>query len=536
MARALRKASAEKTSKPLGAGTVRNLIVVLGDQLDLESRALSGGDPEKDLVLMSEVEEEIERVPSHKLRIAFFLSAMRHFRDVLIARGWRVKYRALSTDREKPGGPKSLADALETTVREVRPASVILVEPGDYRIKVALTEVGTRCGVPVEFLDDSHFLATVEEVGKWSKSGRGFLLETFYRAMRRRMNVLVDENGNPQGGVWNFDSDNRAAFGREGPRDLKSRTSFAADTVTQEVLTLVEKRYPNHPGTIKQWTLPVEREGALVWLEEFVRDDLPRFGKWQDAMWTGEGFLYHSRLSVFLNVKLLNPREVISAAIGALERGDVSLGDVEGFVRQILGWREYMRGIYWREMPGYADLNYFEATDEPPPFFWNGETDMACLKDAIGSVVRHAYAHHIQRLMVIGLYSQLAGIHPYQFHEWHMAMYLDAVDWVSLPNTLGMSQYGDGGIVATKPYCASGNYINRMSNSCKTCRFDPTKSTGQRACPFTSLYWRFLWKHRPKLIRNGRMSFQMRNLERKSSGEIIAIRKAAEDHLETWKR
>jgi deoxyribodipyrimidine photolyase-related protein len=290
----------------------------------------------------------------------------------------------------------------------------------------------------------------------------------------------------------------------------------------------VQERWPDHPGTLEGFAEAVTPEQAREALADFIRERLPSFGDHQDALWEGEPFLYHSRLSAALNLKLLDPRDCIEAAEDAWRAGEAPLNAVEGFVRQILGWREYVRGIYWHFMPDYASRNALECDDvDVPGFYWTGETRMACVADALRNVLEHGYAHHIQRLMVLGLFAQLLGVHPYRFHEWHMALYLDAVDWVSLPNTLGMSQYGDGGLVGTKPYCASGRYIQRMGNHCGGCRYDPGTAVGEEACPFTTLYWDFLARHRERLDGNRRMKFQLANLDRKDPDELSRIQERA---------
>jgi deoxyribodipyrimidine photolyase-related protein len=335
--------------------------------------------------------------------------------------------------------------------------------------------------------------------------------------------------GEPAGGSWNYDGDNRESFGADGPGEVPAPPWFPPDEITREVLELVDSRWGEHPGTLEGFGEPVTPEQAREALTAFVRDRLPRFGRHQDALWEGEPFLYHSRLSAALNLKLLDPRDCIEAAEVAWRAGEAPLNAVEGFVRQILGWREYVRGIYWHFMPEYASMNALDCAEDVdvPTFYWSGVTRMACVADALRNVLDHGYAHHIQRLMVLGLFAQLVGVHPYRFHEWHMALYLDAVDWVSLPNTLGMSQYGDGGLVGTKPYCASGRYIQRMGNHCAGCRYDPAAAVGEEACPFTTLYWDFLARHRDRLEDNRRMNFQLANLDRKDPDELSAIRERA---------
>jgi len=392
-----------------------------------------------------------------------------------------------------------------------------------------LQETADDLDIPLELLKDRHFYATPEDFEKWADGKKSLLLENFYRHMRKTHKVLMADNGKPVGGEWNFDKDNRESFGKKGP-DTEPLPVFNPDKTTKEVIKLVEERFADHPGSLDHFDLPVTRDDAQKALKSFIDHRLPDFGTHQDAMWNDEHFLNHSRLSPMINVKLLNPREVIAAAVKAYENGKAPINSVEGFVRQVIGWREYIRGIYWLKMPDYAEMNFFETDEELPQFFWDGETDMACARDAMQNVIRHGYAHHIQRLMVLGLFSQIYGADPYKFHEWHMAMYLDAIDWVSLPNTLGMSQFGDGGIVGTKPYCASGNYINKMGNYCKGCRYKYNQATGEDACPFTTFYWDFLARNEDKLKDNRRMVFQMKNLEKKrNTGDLEAIQDHAEE-------
>jgi deoxyribodipyrimidine photolyase-related protein len=318
----------------------------------------------------------------------------------------------------------------------------------------------------------------------------------------------------PVGDQWNFDAENRGNFGKTGPGVLPAPSRFMPDAITQEVIHLVQQRFAHHPGSLDSFGWPVTRIQALAALEEFITHRLPCFGLYQDAMWEGEVWLYHSHLSSALNLKLLHPREVLSAAVKAYEDGHAPLEAVEGFVRQVLGWREYVRGIYWMNMPGYLELNTSNAHAHLPHFYWTGQTDMACMRDAIEQTLRHGYAHHIQRLMVTGLYALLLGVAPKEVHQWYLGVYVDAVEWVELPNTLGMSQFADGGLMASKPYVASGKYIDRMSNHCKGCRFNPAESTGDAACPFTTLYWDYLNTHADTLAKNPRMLMQLKNLNR----------------------
>jgi deoxyribodipyrimidine photolyase-related protein len=344
--------------------------------------------------------------------------------------------------------------------------------------------------------------------------------------MRQRHGVLMD-GAQPEGGQWNFDADNREAFGPSGPGPVPPRTVFEPDAITREVMTLVRSRFGTHPGQLDSFAWTVTRAQALQALQRFVAERLPHFGRWQDAMWPGEPWLYHAHLSAALNLKLLNPREVVDAAVAAYRAGAAPLAGVEGFVRQVLGWREYVRGIYWTRMPGYAELNALDAPHDLPGFFWTGHTDMACLRDALGQTLQHGYAHHIQRLMVTGLFALMYGVQPQQVHAWYLAVYVDAVEWVELPNTLGMSQYADGGLMASKPYVATGKYIQRMSPHCKGCRYNPAQRTGDAACPYTTLYWDFLMRHEERLAANPRMALQVKNVARLDGAEKQAIRARA---------
>ncbi len=505
---------------------IRRLALVLGDQLDHRSALFDDFDPAQDRLWMAEVEEEVARPPAHKLRIAFFFSAMRHFRDAQREAGRQVEYHEITDERGH-----GFAEVVRADVERLQPSELAVVEPGDWRVRQSLLGAAAELGLSLKILPDRHFYCSVEEFGDWAEGRKSLVLEMFYRRMRQHEGVLA-EGGEPVGGQWNFDQYNRESFGRKGPGELPRPVKFGADALTSEVLRLVEERFGSHPGRLEKFDLPVTRPDAERMLDDFIAHRLPKFGAYQDAMWREEPLLYHSRLSALLNVKLLDPRDCVDRAFQAWRDGKAPLNSVEGFVRQILGWREFVRGVYWTYMPEYIERNALECEDrDVPPVFWNGETEMECVRRAMRNVLDNAYAHHIQRLMVLGLYAQLLGVHPRRFHDWHMAMYADAIDWVSLPNTLGMSQFGDGGVVGTKPYCASGAYMDRMSDACSSCRFNPKQATGPEACPMTTLYWDFLDRHRRRFAGNRRMVFQIRNLERKKPAEIESIRRAAT----TWR-
>jgi deoxyribodipyrimidine photolyase-related protein len=513
---------------------MRNLILVLGDQLDSNSAALQEIDDD-DAVWMAEVEQEATHVWCHKMRLAFFFSAMRHFRDELLERDLTVHYHQLSPRRKKDRGA-DFATILKKDVKRLRPEKLVVVLPGDYRVQQQLQSAADDLEAPLEIRPDCHFYCSPQEFAEFADGRKSLVLETFYRHMRKKHDVLM-EDGEPTGGTWNFDHENRKSFGSDGPGHITGPHSFRADEITKEVCELVEQRFGEHPGTLDDFDLPVTRAQAKVMLRDFVKRSLPLFGEYEDAMWEDEAFVYHSRLSAPLNVKLLDPRTCVAKAIKAYEQGDAPINSVEGFVRQLIGWREFIRGVYWLYMPDYAETNFLGNDADVPDFFWDGKTDMQCVQESMKHVLKHGYAHHIHRLMVLGNLALLLGVHPKKFHEWHMAMYVDAVDWVSLPNALGMSQHGDGGIVGTKPYVSTGNYINRMSNFCSNCRYDYREATGENACPFTTLYWDFLNRHYKQFKKNHRMSMQMKHVDKKrNSKEINKVRAAADQLKRSWCR
>ncbi len=511
----------------------RHLIIILGDQLDRDSAVFDAFDPEKDAVWMAEAHEELSHVWCHQLRIAYFLSCMRHFREELRERGIFVHYHEIQKTKKDDAG-EGFIDILAKSLRGFTPKKLLMVRPGDWRVKTAFEEFAKKKGLPLQYLHDRHFFISVKEFEEFSRDRKGVVLETFYRWMRKKFDVLMTENGKPTGGAWNYDKENRETYKSAGPGKIKAPRSFQTDRITKEVLALVEKRYGDHPGSLENFDLPVTHSQALDYLRDFIEHRLHDFGTYQDAMWTGEPFLNHSRLSCVLNNKLLDARHAVERVAEAYEDGHAPINSVEGFVRQILGWREFVRGIYWKYMPDYQDMNALSAEEDLPHFYWDGDTDMECIRQSMKQVIDHGYAHHIQRLMVLGLFALNYGVHPRKFHEWHMAMYLDAIDWVSLPNALGMSQYGDGGIIGTKPYCASGNYINRMGNYCRHCRYSHGKATGENACPVTTFYWDFLARNQDHFQDNPRMNFQMKNLEKKDPEELKKIRSRAGELRKEW--
>jgi deoxyribodipyrimidine photolyase-related protein len=509
----------------------RHLVIVLGDQLDRSSAAFDGFDAARDTVWMAEVAEESTHVWTHKARIAVFLAAMRHFRDALLRERIDVDYTELAA-KPRPQEPATLAAALTASLARLTkekdgPEKLVVVEPGEWRVQEALRAAAQAAGLPLETRPDRHFFSSREDFAAHATGRKQLRLEYFYRPLREKFGVLMDD-GEPAGGQWNFDAENRGAFPKTGLGTLPAPVRFTPDAVTRGVLDLVNARFAKHPGSLAHFDWPVTPADAQAALDDFLSHRLPLFGRYQDAIWTGEPWLYHSRLSQAMNMKLLDPRDVVAGAERAWRQGKAPLEAAEGFIRQVIGWREYVRGVYWQFMPEYLDRNALNAAAPLPNLYWTGDTDMQCLRDAVGQTLAYGYAHHIQRLMVTGLFALLFGVAPQRVHEWYLAVYVDAVEWVELPNTLGMSQFADGGVMASKPYCATGAYIDRMSNACKGCRYDPKKASGPDACPFTTLYWDFLARHQKLLAKNQRMTMQLKNVGRKDAADLRAIRRQAE--------
>ena len=487
--------------------SVRHLILILGDQLSPGIQSLRHGDRDLDRVLMVEVQEEATYVRHHKKKIAFLFSAMRHFAKQIQSDGWQVDYVHLN-DAENTG---SFTGEIKRAVDRLAPSRVLVTEPGEWRVRQSILDMSGLQSIPIDMLGDDRYIATHDEFRGWAEGRKQLRMEYFYREMRRKTGLLMDGD-QPEGGKWNYDALNRksAKSGQSMPSPLR----IQPDTITRDVLKLVAGSFPDHFGDLEPFWFCVTRTQALTALDQFIETALPGFGDYQDAMLKDEKFLYHSILSLYINAGLLDPLEVCQRVEMAYRNGDAPLNAAEGFIRQIIGWREYIRGIYWLKMPAYADLNFFGNTRNLPDFYWTADTEMACLQAAISQTREEAYAHHIQRLMLTGNFALLAGIDPRQVHEWYLTVYADAYEWVELPNTLGMSQFGDGGLMSSKPYAASGNYIHKMSDYCRHCRFDVKQKTGDSACPFNPLYWDFLNRNREKLAANPRMAQMYRTWDR----------------------
>ena len=501
------------------------LRVILGDQLSSQLDIVSGADKENDIFLMAEVKTEATYVRHHVKKIAFVFSAMRHYAEALRAAGFRVRYVAL----EDEGNSHSLDGEILRAVESLRPSRVKITEPGEWRLRDTCEALQLALAVPLDFLPDTRFLCSHAEFKDWADRRTELRMEYFYRDMRRRHNVLMEPDGKPVGARWNFDTENR----KPPKAGLKSssRLSFKKDAITLSVIDVVRRCFPDAYGRLEPFHFAVTRRQALRELDHFIANILPGFGDYQDAMVQGEPYLRHSLLAAYMNAGLLYPIEVCRKAETAFRDARAPLNAVEGFIRQILGWREYVRGIYWRFMPGYVELNALNATEPLPWLYWSGETKMNCMRETLAHTYEHAYSHHIQRLMITGNFALLAGISPKAVHEWYLAVYADAYEWVEAPNTIGMALYADGGRLASKPYAASGNYIRRMSNYCDGCAYDPSVAIGDRACPFNALYWNFLARNRHMFSGNARMPYVYSTWDKMGAAKQSALQAQAQMHL-----
>ncbi len=500
-----------------------SLILILGDQLNRNISSLKKANKHEDFILMCEVSAEATYVKHHKKKIALVLSAMRHFSQELTDAGYKVIYIKLDD--------KSNTGSLESEVQRIAKAKkcswVIITHPGEYRVYENLDSL-KNSNLEIQWIEDDRFMCSRNEFADWVKEKKQPRMENFYRYMRQKHNILM-RGKQPEGKKWNFDKDNRKTP-KNGEIPSKPR-KFKPDAITNEILSLVEKNFSDHFGDLEPFEIAVTRKQALIALNHFINERLVNFGDYQDAMLENEPFMYHSLLSFYLNIGLLVPNEIIVKAQQAYENGHVAINAAEGFIRQILGWREYIRGIYWHKMPNYSNSNFFNAKKQLPEFFWNGDTKLNCLSQCINETKNNAYAHHIQRLMVLGNFCLLTGIQPKQVNEWYLIVYADAFEWVELPNVVGMILFADGGYLASKPYASGGAYINKMSNYCKTCHYKVSEKTGEKACPFNYLYWNFLDKHREKLSSNQRLTMVYSTLNKMGHERLSDIRSDAKSFI-----
>lgn len=502
---------------------IKRIILILGDQLDEAHPALSDYNQKTDIVLMIESSAEANYVWSHKARIAIFLSAMRHYAQKLSQNGYIVKY---IKDSEL-----SLVDAVRDQIVLNKATHLIFATPGEWRLKVQLESLAEDSDIELIVLEDTHFYCSCDEFKAWVGNKKELRLEYFYRYIRKKHDILINQDGTPVGGAWNFDDQNRRPFPKQGPGLIPPPLFFENDQITQDVIAYVETKYRDHPGSLANFRWAVTREQSLEALHYFVNHRLGNFGMFQDAMWKKTPFGWHSILSASLNLKLLNPREVVCEVLKAYKENGLDLATVEGFIRQIIGWREFVRGVYYLDMPTLSEQNFYSHERALPEWYWSADTKMNCMKDAIGQTLEYGYAHHIQRLMVTGNFALLAEILPKAVSDWYLAVYVDAIEWVEMPNVLGMALFANGGRFTSKPYIASGAYINRMSNYCQSCSYKPSIKSGENACPMTNLYWNFLIKHQELLDKNPRTRLMTVNLKRLSDSEKADIKSHAQTLL-----
>jgi deoxyribodipyrimidine photolyase-related protein len=492
------------------------LRLILGDQLHYGHSWFQHVDSQVTYLLI-EARSETDYVHHHIQKVAAFFSAMRQFAAHIQKQGHQVQYIHLDDDHNKGSIEENLLAILQGFDR------LEYQLPDEWRLDQILTGLAQKIGISVGIADTEHFLTKREDLAQFFSGKKTYLMESFYRHMRVRYQVLMQASGEPEGAQWNYDHDNRHKW--TGHPAVPTMPSIQNNV--SEIVDMIHHQGVSCLGEIEPKALawPLNRAQALVLLEHFTQHLLPHFGTYQDAMHTSDAYLFHSRLSFALNIKLLHPLEVVRAVEAAYhaQKQSISLAQAEGFIRQIIGWREYMRGVYWAKMPGYAQLNYFHHSNPLPSWYWTAETKMNCLHHAIKGSLQQAYAHHIQRLMVTGNFALLAGINPTEVDAWYLGIYIDAIEWVEITNTRGMSQYADGGIVGSKPYVSSANYIDKMSNYCGSCYYLKKEKLGDRACPFNSLYWHFYNRNRALLERNPRIGMMYRTWDKMSDEQKEAI-------------
>jgi len=504
----------------------KTLRLILGDQLNTQHPWFNQIDADVTYVMM-EIDPELTYAPHHLQKQLAFLGAMREFAREIEAKGHQVKYLKLND----PENRHDFIQNLQHLAKTCNTSRIAYQQPDEYRLDQLFKDLSEKLPLAIEEHSSEHFLAGRKDAAEFFKAKKSWLMESFYRVMRRKTGILMDAD-QPAGGQWNYDQDNRQSL----PSNHQPVAALWFQHDYSDIFKQLQQRKIPFSGKADPANIswPANRSESLQLLDYFITYKLPLFGRYQDAMNQHDPWVYHSLLSFSLNTKMLNPLEVIQKAEAAWRNhpDQYPLAAVEGFIRQILGWREYMRGIYWHKMPEMASANFFEHHRKLPSWFWTGATRMNCLSKTIGQTLETAYAHHIQRLMVTGNFALLAGINPAFVHEWYLAVYIDALEWVELPNTIGMSQFADGGFTATKPYVSSANYINKMSNYCKSCAYDHKQKTGEKACPFNSLYWHFYERHRDKLGKNPRIGLVYRNLDKMASDDRASVMQQAESYLQ----
>jgi (6-4)DNA photolyase len=500
------------------------LRVILGDQLSHSISSLDGCDKKNDVFLMCEVWEEATYVKHHKKKIAIIFSTMRHFAEELKDQGYQVYY----TKLEDPKNTGSFRGEIERAIKQHAINKIVVTYPGEYRVLQDLRQWEQAFRLPVEIREDNRFLCSPDDFKEWSEGRKQLRMEYFYREMRKKYSILM--NGDvPIGGKWNYGAENR----KSPKKSLTIPPTYQVkpNALTQEVMTLVNERFDDHFDDLEPFHFAVTRDQALVALNQFIDQRLAHFGDYQDAMIQNEPWMYHSHISFYLNCGLLLPMECVKAAEKAYHNQKAPLNAAEGFIRQIIGWREYVRGIYCLSMPDYVTKNFFGADTKLPNFYWTGDTRMNCLHQCVIETKHNAYAHHIQRLMVLGNFALIAGSDPKEVNEWFLIVYADAYEWVELPNVSGMILFADGGYLASKPYASGGSYINKMSDYCKHCSYKVTRKNGSDACPFNYLYWDSLVRNRDKLSSNHRTGMMYKTYDRMSVDKKEAIKSDSKQFL-----
>jgi deoxyribodipyrimidine photolyase-related protein len=500
------------------------LLLITGDQLSPQLASLKAADRQTDTLLMVEVAEEARSVLHHPKKLVFIFSAMRHFAEQLQENGWNIDYIKL----EDPDNSQNFAGEIRRALTRHNANRLLLTAASEWRVLEMMRQWRDELDIPVEILEDDRFLCSTARFEAWASERKQLRMEYFYREMRRDWQILL-EGDKPAGGKWNFDSENRKPT-RDG-LTVPPIPNITPDAITADVIELVATRFADHPGEIGGFSYATTHAEAEQHLAHFITHRLADFGSWQDAMLADQPFMFHALIGLYLNIGLLSPLDCIKQAEQAWQDGRVAINAAEGFIRQILGWREYVRGLYWLSMPDYARLNHLQAERPLPGFFWNGQTEMRCLSITVTQTLENAYAHHIQRLMVTGNFALLAGLSPRAVNDWYLAVYADAFEWVELPNVTGMALYADGGIMASKPYAASGAYINRMSDYCRGCAYNPAEKLSENSCPFNYLYWDFIARHEDKWQANARMGMMVRSWHKMEAGTQQALRGKAADFL-----
>lgn len=502
------------------------LFPLLADQLTFDMASLVDFNPKDDILLFCEVRAETDYVTHHPQKIVFLFSAMRHFAKICRDMGFRVHY----VELDDKDNTQTLISEWERIASLYQCLAIHVTMPGEWRLAHAIDDWQQTSSFEIHCFEDSRFLCRHEEFKTWAQGKKLLRMEYFYQMMRKKHQILLTDKGKPEGGRWNFDTENREPV--KGQVHWSPRLKFTPDAITQKVMALVKKYFPHHFGDLDDFAFACTSQQAKLVFEDFLEHHLPLFGRYQDVMVTDEPFLHHSLISMYLHVGFLDPLTVCREVEILYRKGRVPLASAEGFIRQILGWREFIRGMYWLHMPEYAQYNVLQASRPLPALYWGAPTQMNCLKEVVEMTRRYAYSHHIQRLMVTGNFALLAGIAPKTVTDWYLAVYIDAFEWVELPNTLGMSLFADGGMVASKPYAASARYIDKMSDFCKKCHFNSKETLGAGACPFNALYWNFIHQHADKLKNNPRMAYVYATWRRFTEDKKLAILQQARLYLE----